>query len=268
MNESIEKDSQEVSLKRHEYLEDKNGNVESYEHDYDAYAEDKPEHNIEAALKSNLEKRRREQQAEASVGDGTVEYAPRLEGEIYEIGLLYFCIYETNAVTFIRYVLFAKTADIFVHLLLFGTQMLWIQIIFSMFAGCYSLLHHRGASSYRFYTTMFLFMISQQAMFSMNFVLCLVKATDRNMPFYVAVLALVFLLWLMQNIAWDFQVLDNLELLVIGQQQETTITEPAANHKSLEDSIGKDEVPEEKQTKNKLRKRASQQQLSEPSEDI
>lgn len=268
MNESIEKDNQEIPAKRIEYLEDQHGQVESYEYDDDAYTDDKTDGNRESPLKRPSERKNPDQRADESMGDVTGDDGVQPETDRVEIGVLYFCIYETNPNTFIRCVLWAKVADILVHLALFGLRFIWLQAFMSLVACWFCLKYHKGFTSRKYYTTLFVFMMIQQLCFSVIFVVCLVDATDKFQSYYLAFLALFFLLWLMQNIAWDFQILDNSDLLATEQEHERHMTDPGVQHKSLEDSIAKEAVPEEKQTKNKLRKRVSQQQLSEPSEDI
>jgi hypothetical protein len=268
MNESIEKDSQELAINRQRYLEDQGGQFQNYEYDEDAYADNKDQNfsgQKESAIRDSIGKKKRKDAPEPEGGNDTQEdiRLPTTQG--VEIGLIFFCLYETNPQTFIRFVLWAKILDILVYLIVFGTYMIWGQVVLSLAAAFICIKQYRGLVSRRLYSALFWLMVLHQLFTSVVFVVKLVDSTKGLESGYVIFLAFAYLFWLTQGMAWDFQLMDNFDAFF---EVGLAVEESKGPQPSLEDSIGRESLPEEKQTKNKLKKRTSSSVNTDPGDDL
>lgn len=259
MNESIDKDSQEIAINRHQYLEDQHVQFQNYEYDEDAFTDSRDQDfsgQKQNAIRDSITRSRKNKAIEQEGSVDTQEDVVQPALPEVEIGLLFFCMYETDPQTFIRFVLWAKIFDVVLYLLIFGTYMVWGQAVISLVATYLCLKHYRGLASRRLYNALLWLMIIHQVFTSGVFVVQLIDSTKGLESGYVIFLAFSYLFWLTQGMAWDFQLVDNMDAIL--EQPLLQAQEKKEPPRSLEDSIGQGTLPEEKQTKSKLKKRSSQ----------
>lgn len=235
MNHSLEEEGmQEQVPKGHGFLEDQeagnNGNF--YEYDYDQYGanglNDHSEYGNSAGNDplNKLSKRFAEDDmngdspfANKTVdsqadNDDFINVTPRqairytTEPEP-EIGILFFCMWESRPKDFLSFVLSSKVADLLIFLLVFGFIAIYIQAIFSL---VFYLVRQRlmaGKSSHMMIKSLFYLMVIQNLFISVIFMINLIRSSNNSQPLYIIYLVLVYFIWITQNIAWDFQLIEN-----------------------------------------------------------
>jgi hypothetical protein len=257
MNESIGEDSTEP--RKGGFLEDNSMEGGSGQMGYDYNAEEQMEEDFpqqkEQAIKESLSNaKKRSQKSEISVEAETDDYPSRRADRLAEneIGLLFFCAFEHLPLHFIRIVLFVKALDIIFHLLVLGTRSILVQAIFSLLFFLYFQRAKKQRLTIGLVWVIFATMCIQNVFFIVLFIVKLLESTENQQTFYVTYLSMTFFIWLLQNIAWDWQIMDSAELFVTIQAKDL------APPKSLEDSFEKSMPPPQMQTKTKLKKRNTQ----------
>lgn len=257
MNESIGEDSREHErVARKGYLEDEvmNHTGYSYEYDYEAEMNNQPDQfdkqKVVAVQNSiNRSKRRSKSIETAEAGHGEDSM---MEGET-DIPLVFFCLFDIKPLTFLAYVSCAKISDVLVCYLLYESKGLVIQLLFSIaFLYTYFRVWKKNIGS-KFFKFMFFAMVAQNVFFVGVFIAKLFDFAQKVNTSLVYLRVVFFLFWMIQNIAWDFQVIDSTEnfLTAINGTKE----KPKSLEKSIEESFSKE--PPAQPTKAKLKKRVS-----------
>ena len=257
MNESIGDDSREQERAgRKGYLEDEvmNHTGYSYEYDYEAEMNGQPEQFDKEKLAAVQNSTNRKKQRSLSIEriEPVQEEDSILEGEM-DIPLVFFCLFEIKPLTFLAYVSWAKILDLLVCYLLYDSKGIFAQLIFSI-AFIYTAYRvcKKNIGS-KFFKFMFFAMVVQNIFFVGVFIAKLFDFAQKVNTSLVYLRVVFFLFWMIQNIAWDFQVIDSTEnfLTAINGTKE----KPKSLEKSIEDSFAKE--PPAVSTKAKLKKRVS-----------
>ena len=257
MNESIGEDSRDQErVARKGYLEDEvmNHTGYSYEYDYEAEMNGQPEQFDKqkvVAVQNSINRSKRRPKSIEATETGQEENSV-MDGET-DIPLVFFCLFDIKPLAFLKYVSSAKVLDALVCYLLYESKGILIQLLFST-AFLYTLFRicKKNIGS-KFFKFMFFAMVAQNVFFVGVFITKLFDFSQKVNTSLVYLRVVFFLFWMIQNIAWDFQVIDSTEnfLTAINGVKE----QPKSLEKSMEESFSKD--PPALPTKAKLKKRVS-----------
>lgn len=220
----------------HGFLEDRlpGGSADHFEYDYDQYggnAVNGQGNNGHEAHPDTLQKKFGKRFAEDNFegvddpaeeannshgadGDDFQNVTPRQQIQYIaepepEIGILFFCMWESKPKDFINFVVNAKIADLVIYCFVFGFIAIYIQAAFSLL---FYLVKHRlqsGKSSHMLMKGTLYTMIAQNFYISVIFMINLIRSSNSSKPLYIVYLVMVYFIWITQNIAWDFQLIEN-----------------------------------------------------------
>ena len=265
MNESIGDDHTEGIEKREGYLEDEEGTSHGY--DYDAELDDHhgyqlDNHKVTAIQHTiNKGKKKAKQIEETQEEEPYNDRSSTLNVEdSMNISLVFFCVVDLSPLSFLKTVLFIKILDILFYYFMFGRSFIIIQCIMTvMFSWMECRLVFRIIGS-KYIKGVYMCMILSSIYFVCMFLSSIFAINPRdenNSLIYMRVI--IFMVWIMQNIAWVFQIIDSTEVLVSTSSVPLHVSAPRPHihNKSLEDSFNNDPPALQSHTKAKLKKRQS-----------
>jgi hypothetical protein len=257
MNESMESDGVEpkatAHLGRGKYLEDEEGGgQESYE--YEAEEEDEKQGEEGDSEQNRSDHMQNINENDRGGSDSKADrYSSPARGEEearnMDLGLFMLCFGDISPTFFLKMLLAAKQLDLLFLLFFFRGRFLYLQIMFNM-AQCFQ-LHRvvRRQVSYRLVRSIVGLNVAHSLFFAGLFVASLASENITGNPLFIFALVIFFFLWTIQNIAWNFQVADNMLAFVTTNDRRLE-----QQIQKLEDSF---DHADNKTTKTKLKKRSS-----------